>query len=232
MHKTVIVFCIGVMSINLFSQGLKDRIVRKDDMSEVDTILMKNFPLEYTKYKIRSDSHKMNNIKPVIELINTVRQKIENSQYLSKSELEEYRISYLFSWRMCIRLMDDKSNKKSRLKLMNQWDASLLKDDQLAIIQVYGLAEEWNRRFLTPTFWQQLHSSMCDGVVSAMCYVLYQHGNLEDLQKLLAYHDIEKSPLRASKMMNARNWLEYRLYGKETHSAPPAFPPMLDYMED
>jgi len=225
-------FYFAVLSVSLFSQSLKDRIVRKDDMSEVDTILMKNFPLEYQKYKIRSDSHKMNNIKPVIELINTVRQKIEDSQHLSKSELEEYRISYLFSWRMCIRLMDEKPNKKSRMQLMNQWDASLLKDDQLSIIQIYGLAEEWNRTFLTRTFWQQLHSSKCDGVVSAMCYVLYQHGNLEDLHKLLAYHDIEKSALRAAKMMNARNWLEYRLYGKQTHSAPPALPPMLDYKED
>ena len=121
---------------------------------------------------------------------------------LERSYQEQESISaYCAAWCLCLRIMQNSTDQtvrpfdgfdkltadcaQGRQLIIDEWNKSLQEDSDLTPLQIYALSEQWDQRLLTDDFWQLLNKTNKRETVSAICYVLYEHGNAADIGQLM-----------------------------------------------
>lgn len=131
-------------------------------------------------------------------------------------------------WKLVIRTLQESKDQTIQHLIVDEWNKSLTADDDAVPAQVYTLADQWDRRLLTDQFWTTLQQTTNRKTVNAFGYVLYHHGNQDDLDHM---ENIEKQAHGKRGLMNAINYMRYGLYllnggDKKTNPGPAARPPM------
>ena len=169
----------------------------------------KVLPAEYTAYEqALTGDNGLNNVRACLELLAKAKENLECS--LSSNNPEQDSISaYCNAWRQCLRTMQDSTDQtgrpfdgfdkltadcagstplttgQGRQLIIDEWNKSLQEDSDVTPLQIYALSEQWDRGLLTDDFWQLLSQTNKKKTVFAICYVLYEHGNMADIKQLM-----------------------------------------------
>lgn len=167
--------------------------------------IAKILPAEHAGYeKALTGNNGLNDARAALALLVKAREAFE------RSEQEQENISaYCAAWCLCLRTMQNSTDQtarpfdgfdtstrlsagkltadcaQGRQLIMDEWNKSLREDNDLTPLQVYALSERWDRELLTDDFWQLLSQTSKRETVVAICYVLYERGNADDIRRLM-----------------------------------------------
>lgn len=224
MQLTVLVgliFAAGVVA-------LADESVLKGGEKMKEPSIAKVLPEVYVKYeKALSESNETNTVRASLELLSKVKGCLRQSPK-STGENQDLIAAYRATWRLCLRAMKDSKDHTVQRLIQDEWNKRLREDDDAAPSQVYALSEQWDRKLLTDEFWQLLKQTGKKKTMSAFAYVLYEHGDATDAERLMQKRksgiDIESQAV----IQNAINWMNYRLSGDKTNPGPAAATPRME----
>lgn len=135
--------------------------------------------------------------------------------------------TYLAAWRLCLRRLQETNNEDEKKKLKAMWDICLTQNDALTPFQVYALGDCWDRNFLDDSFWALFEKTKKRKTLKAFAYILYRHGNLEDIGRLERKRDVELDAATQNVIQNAINWMNARLLWPDK-GEPAAWPPQME----
>jgi hypothetical protein len=133
--------------------------------------------------------------------------------------------AYSAAWCLCLELGKRTKDAASRSLVLEQWDASLEDSTPLVEAQLYALSDVWDRCFLTAAFWQLLRRTEEKTTISAVCYMIYTHGDNADTEKLVEKRKSLQNRDRQQIVQNALNWIVYRDLHDKNRPGPAAAPP-------
>lgn len=188
-----------------------------ENMSE--PAIAKVLPAEYAAYEqALTGDHGLNDARASIAFLSKVKETLGRS--LSSHSQEQDSISaYRATWRLCLRTMQNSNDRTAQKLIIDEWNKSLREDSAVTPSQVYALSEQWDRKLLSDDFWRLLRQTNNKKTISAICYVLYVHGNQDDAKRLTDSHKPETQ--------NAVNYMNYKL-SDDTSPGPAAAPPRME----
>lgn len=187
-------------------------------------------PAEYARYKkLLSGDNRIGDARASIALLPKARRLLETTPAKSGLQMDA-RAAYSAAWRLCLRLMKESKDPEAQQLIIDQWNKSLKDDGESVALQVYSLSDQWDRRLLTDDFWRSLGDTKCKMTMSSIAYVLYLHGNRDDLDRLKRRRaSLQEGNELCGIVQNAINYMNYRLAGDFTHPGPAALgPTMID----
>ena len=88
------------------------------------------------------------------------------------------------AWELCIEQFKASKSEPARRLILAEWDHSLGREEGEVLNEVLtALKTTFDRRFLTAKFWDLVEHSKRGETMSEICYILYKHGNREDLDR-------------------------------------------------
>lgn len=152
-----------------------------------------------------------------VDLLRQVRSELE-SQLASEARTNHWRLLRVWSatWQLALRVWQVCDAQEARKTISDEWKEDLAKDDHFVGYQIAPLAAEWDRDFLTKGIWDLLKRSTNATSLRAICFVLYEHGDLGDEKPFLAKRDSGIPESLHGIIQNALNWMTYKHGPKRT----------------
>ena len=135
--------------------------------------------------------------------------------------------TYLAAWRLCLRQFQETGGADEKKKIKALWDMCLIENDTLTPFQIYALGNCWDRNLLDDSFWALFEKTKKRKTLKAFAYILYQHGNLEDIERLERKRDSGLDANAQNVIQNAINWMNARLLWPDD-VGPAARPPRME----
>jgi hypothetical protein len=200
---------------------------RDDDTAR--PIIAKVLPAEYEVYrKALTGDGGVNDANASLLLLSKARDASSKSPSGSGQRKEKLN-AYHAAWRLCLKLAQKSKDQAARRLVLDEWNKSLSEDGENIPSQLYALSRQYEQTFLTDDFWKLFEQTKNRETMSATCYVLYRHGTREDAERLEKRCDsLPKGDPFAGIMVNAINWMRYRLSGDRTNPGPAHRPPTIE----
>ena len=139
--------------------------------------------------------------------------------------------AYCAAWRICLHLMHSSGDEKARQLILDEWNKSLEEDGQCVAAQIFALYEQWDRQLLTAPFWGLFERTNDPKTIEVVSYVLYVYGGQEDVKRLSERLKHETDSHLRRLMVDAINYMRYRLKGDKTDPGPAAIGPRFPRFE-
>ena len=222
MNTNNVVIVILIMNSMIISNNAAG-LTKSDEMR--NQAIAKVLPEEYANYEkeLKGDSG-LSDTQASFLLVSKAKALLGKPAENTSKE-EEYNRAYYATWHLCLRMRQNAKDPAVQKLILDQWDSYLREDDKPVPFQIYALTD---RSLLTGDFWKLLQQTKRKKTISAICYVLYHHGDREDAERLTQKRksgiDVELQEI----IQNAINWMNYRLSGDKTNPGPAAAPPKID----
>ena len=125
-------------------------------------------------------------------------------------------------WKLLLTARNEITDPASKEQILNQWNENLRNATSEIPMQLVAatLSGAWSRELLSNSFWELLQRTEEPRTLSAICYLLYRKGELQDLPMIVSKRNSVTSVELRSITQKAINWITY----KHKYSNNPANP--------
>lgn len=140
---------------------------------------------------------------------------------ISGDEARRLNSGYQASWELALGVRRLVQTSEAKEVILRKWDSGLKDNGSIVRFQLYALGKEWDRNLLTQSFWGLFRDTQDEKTLSAICLLLYERGEATDIKALVEKVKSGIPGRLQGIVVNAINWLNYRLGSKLTPDGRP-----------